>query len=150
MYKFKSRMSMGRTFQFFGLIVAIMFCALFPFAVEQIDHIRTTRLYLTPQGCAFMRTLGMKAGTVLAGCSVVARYRPGSFGSPGVILLDDDRMIEVSPNLLLGTSKSQSQLPDTPRQRHARLVFYTSFVVVMLMMFAAFRMIRFMKGGRDE
>jgi hypothetical protein len=150
MNNFKSRMSMGRTFQFFGLIFAIMVCILLLFTAEKDSHIQPTRLYLTPQGCAFMRTLGMKAGTDLAGCSVVARYRPGSFGSPGVILLDDDRLIEVSPNLLLGTSKSQSQLPDTPRQRHARLVFYTSFVVVMLMIFAAFRMIRFMKGGRDE
>lgn len=100
-----------------GLLVGTI--ALFGVTVsrQNVDDYAARQLILTRDGCAYAQSIGLKAEQDKEMCVLLARFRPYVFSDGGVIVLDDDRKIIVTNNMVLTHRQSEANLPLTPEQQ---------------------------------
>jgi hypothetical protein len=106
-----------------AMLLTVFICLIVGLRNARVSEIPVYRLALTKDGCAYLRSIGLKPTDAPGGCQLIARYDSGSFGSNGHILLDDDRFIEVGNGTILGVTPADGQLPNTPGQKTSFRLF---------------------------
>ncbi len=123
-----------------GLLVALV-CMLVIFQQHRFLGMSPHKLFLTEQGCKDISNLGLALKRETSGCSVVVRFKPDPLGATREILLDDDRFITLSADMILAYAGTNEELPDTPGQQRALRITLGTFAVlitVIVMMLHAF------------
>lgn len=78
------------------------------------SDVDTYRLALTRDGCAYIGSIGMSLERNDGLCAIETRFWPNKIGSGGIIVLGNDKRIEVSDVMLLAKEKLAINLSRTP------------------------------------
>lgn len=115
---------MSRNMKRVAGLLAVIISLFGAMANEGADKYASSQIVLTRDGCAYAQSIGLKTEQDKEKCIMLARYRPYVFGDGGVIILDDDRVISATNNMVLAHRQSAVQLPLTPKQQDERRWFW--------------------------
>ena len=114
-------------------LIVTAFCMVVLSQESRYLDMHTQKLILTQQGCGDISSFGLNPRHGTSGCSIIARYSPGFFGSHGAILLDDDKFVTLSSSTVLANSDTDETLPDTPDQNRAQLILWGVGAALIIM-----------------
>ncbi len=107
----------NETVKLLGAAVVAIFLMIGLVVDGRVDDFSTIDAVLTKDGCAYVESIGIKPKQENGMCKARMRYWHAAFGSSGQILLDNDRHINVTSNMMVAYSKASEQLPQTSGQR---------------------------------